>query len=147
MFLLILFVWLSDETPLHRSARGGHLAICRLLLQCNANPSEREFYVLKLLPSLLTSLLFSCSEAVFTHVFVLLFFRKKAPLHYSAYQGHLETCRLLVESNADVTLRRSYIYEMGTKRQDRHDDTALQLAIRQNNADVVAYLRSIGAPE
>jgi ankyrin repeat protein len=92
-------------------------------------------------------LLFSGSEVVFTHVFVLLFLRQITPLHSSSYCGHLETCRLLVESNADVTLRRKYIYCNRTKAQDKHDDSALQLAIRQGKADVVAYLRSIGAPE
>ena len=45
LFLLILFVWFSCETPLHLSAEKGHLEICRLLLQCNANPSEQEFYL------------------------------------------------------------------------------------------------------
>ena len=42
LLLLIIFVWLSDETPLHRSARGGHLGICRLLLQCNADPQAKK---------------------------------------------------------------------------------------------------------
>ncbi len=96
----------------------------------------------------------SCNEAVFSHVFVLLFFSNITPLHHSAYHGHLETCRLLVESNADITFRRSHgpdvappaVYYSRTKDM-RALHTALQLAMRQNKADVVAYMRSIGAPE
>ena len=33
---------------------------------------------------------------------LLIFFRKNAPLHWSAYGGHLETCRLLLQCNANV---------------------------------------------
>ncbi len=33
---------------------------------------------------------------------LLLFFRKNTPLHWSAYDGHLETCRLLLQCNADI---------------------------------------------
>jgi ankyrin repeat protein len=91
-------------------------------------------------------LFLSCNEAVFSHVFVLLFFSNITPLHHSAYHGHLETCRLLVESNADITFRRSYVHDSRTK-DVRALHTALQLAMRQNKADVVAYMRSIGAPE
>jgi hypothetical protein len=29
-------------TPLHESARKGHLSICRLLLQCNANVEAKD---------------------------------------------------------------------------------------------------------
>ncbi len=34
-FILLLFF--SQMTPLHRSANRGHLEVCRLLLQCNAD--------------------------------------------------------------------------------------------------------------
>ena len=36
---------------------------------------------------------------------LLLFFSESSPLHYSAYHGHLEVTRLLVESKADVAAR------------------------------------------
>ncbi len=91
------------------------------------------------------SLLLSHNEAVFSHVFVLLFFSNITPLHHSAYHGHLETCRLLVESNADTTFRRSYVRQGPKDVRARH--TPLQLAMQRNKADVVAYMRSIGAPE
>ncbi len=33
---------------------------------------------------------------------ILLFFSQRTPLHYSALEGHLEVCRLLLQCNADV---------------------------------------------
>ena len=36
-FQLILLLFFSQCTPLHLSAREGHLEVCRLLLQCNAD--------------------------------------------------------------------------------------------------------------
>jgi hypothetical protein len=35
--MLILLLFLSQQTPLHLSAMEGRLEICRLLLQCNAD--------------------------------------------------------------------------------------------------------------
>ncbi len=61
---------------------------------------------------------------------------KIAALHQSASYGHLEVCRLLVEAKADVAARHR-----------SQNKTALTLAIDGNKADVVAYLRSIGAPQ
>jgi hypothetical protein len=43
---------------------------------------------------------FSCSELI-----LFLFFSQQTPLHLSAWFGHLEICRLLVESKADVAAR------------------------------------------
>jgi hypothetical protein len=34
---MILLLFFSQETPLHRCVRQGHLETCRLLLECNAN--------------------------------------------------------------------------------------------------------------
>ncbi len=102
------------------------------------------------------SLLLSYNEAVFSHVFVLLFFSNITPLHHSAYHGHLETCRLLVESNANITFCRSHGPDVAppveavnySRTKDmRALHTPLKLAMRQNKADIVAYMRSIGAPE
>jgi hypothetical protein len=35
--VLILFLFFSEETPLHLSSKNGHLETCRLLLQSNAD--------------------------------------------------------------------------------------------------------------
>jgi hypothetical protein len=51
-------------------------------------------------------LLFSCTEIMVSHVDCFLVFRNGAtPLHYSASIGELETCRLLLQSNADVAAK------------------------------------------
>ena len=64
-----------------------------------------------------------------------LFFSQVTPLILSAYNGFLEICRVLVASKADVAKRMQGGW------------TALGYAIQKNNSDVIAYLRSIGAPE
>ncbi len=84
---------------------------------------------------------------------LLLFFSECTPLHWFAREGHVEFCRLLVESKADVAARDrcfspppshhlslTYYLPCSASR------TALKLAIEFDEADVAAYLRSIGAP-
>ena len=39
---LILLLFFSQQTPLHRSAFCGHLEVCRLLLQCNADVDAKD---------------------------------------------------------------------------------------------------------
>jgi ankyrin repeat protein len=39
---LILLLSFSDYTPLHYSARFGHIECCRLLLQCNADIDAKD---------------------------------------------------------------------------------------------------------
>jgi hypothetical protein len=75
------------------------------------------------------------------------------PLHWSSRFGHLETCRLLVDSRADVTARTMCRSPSRASQSFSHSlrcscgTTPLKLAIVHNKADVVAYLRGIGAPE
>jgi hypothetical protein len=89
---------------------------------------------------------------------LLLFFSQATPLHRSAAHGHLEVCRLLVESKADVAARNRCFSPPALSPSFTHylpcsgGDTALSWAIyykKVNNyeADVPAYLRSIGAPQ
>ncbi len=40
---LILLLFFSDWTPLLSSAELGHLEICRLLLQCNADVEAKNY--------------------------------------------------------------------------------------------------------
>ncbi len=52
------------------------------------------------------SSLFSRTEIPFSHVDCFLVFRYGwTPLHNSASNGELETCRLLLQSNADVAAK------------------------------------------
>jgi hypothetical protein len=40
-FIILLFF--SQRTPLHGSAGEGHLEVCRLLLQCNADIEAKDW--------------------------------------------------------------------------------------------------------
>jgi ankyrin repeat protein len=77
-------------------------------------------------------------------------------LHSAAYNGNLDLCRLLVEARADLSLRnwccsrlhaRSLCHRTPHTQRCSGGKTALKLAIERNKADVVAFLRSVGAPE
>ena len=41
-FQLILLLFFSQNTPLHHSAMGGSLEVCRLLLQCKADVDAKD---------------------------------------------------------------------------------------------------------
>ena len=87
----------------------------------------------------------------------LMFFRNGGTaLHEAAYYGHLDSCRLLVEARADLSLRdrccsrlraRSLCRRAPHTQRCRNGKTALKRAIDGKEADVVAFLRVIGAPE
>ena len=74
---------------------------------------------------------------------------------YAAANGHLETCKLLVSQKANVAARGWCDVMLPAARAGDalahsracRDGTALKNAIKYNKPDVVAYLRSIGAPE
>ena len=56
-------------------------------------------------PGPLVLLLFFCfyeAKLFMRKVILLLFYRQRTPLHLSAYMGHLDVCRLLLQCNADV---------------------------------------------
>jgi ankyrin repeat protein len=58
---------------------------------------------------------------------------KSAPLHYAASFGRLEAVRILVEHGADVSAKNS------------KGQTALQLAMSNQQEEVAAFLRSHGS--
>jgi hypothetical protein len=77
------------------------------------------------------------------------FFSQQTALHYSARNGHVETCRLLVASKVDVTQRSRCWQPFLLSPWCTHSlrcsigKTALELAIDYNRADSASYLRSI----
>jgi hypothetical protein len=122
----------NECTPLHYSAAYGHLEVCRLLLQCNADVEAKRTNYNPNTPLHESAdkghlevcrLLLQCNADVDAKSF-----NQWTALHLSAEQGHLEVCRLLVESKADVAAR------------TRVGKTALKYA---GNSDVAAYLRSV----
>jgi hypothetical protein len=87
---------------------------------------------------------------------LLLFCSGYAPLHrvtIAAGEVYLQIARLLVESKADVAARDRCFSPPPISPSFTHylpcsfGESALKHAINERKADVVAYLRSIGAPQ
>ncbi len=78
--------------------------------------------------------LFSCGKFILLLSFSR--FLNSTPLQLSCREGDLEITRLLVESKADVAARGGC-----------GGFSPLKCALLRRNANVAAYLRSIGAPE
>ena len=128
----------SHYSPLNWSICRGNLDMCTLLLQFKADVNDR-FRIGHSTPLHFASgrgklelcrLLLQCNADIQAKDD-----EQFTPLHISAHFGQLHICSLLVESKADVAARTSD----GT--------TALGLAINDKQADVAAYLGSIGATQ
>jgi ankyrin repeat protein len=74
----------------------------------------------------------------------------------SARKGHLEVCKLLVSSKADLAARNRcgrcqrcsrFSLNQSHPLACSSGDTALKWAMDNNKSDVVAFLRGIGAPQ
>ena len=147
----------SGRTALMYSARHGHLEVCKLLVssKCDVNSSNKSY-------AHTPNLFLKC----FTKKFVLFSFPTfrnsiSSPsggtsLMESAAQGHLEVCKLLVSSEADLAARdRCGRCQRCSRFSWNHSHplacsfgyTALQYAMACNKSDVVAFLRGIGAPQ
>ena len=125
-------------TSLMTAAWNGHLAICRLLIDKGAQLEAKDII-------------------------------GRTPLHRAAMQGRVDIVRLLCNSGADVEARenneerplhwavehghisivKDLIEERNVEINARNDSgrTALRLAIRNDNLDMVAYLVSYGGVE
>jgi hypothetical protein len=77
-------------------------------------------------------------------------------LMFSAANGRLEVCKLLVSSKADLAARdrccrcqrcSRFSLNQSHPLACRSGDTALKWAMDRNESDVVAFLRGIGAPQ
>jgi ankyrin repeat protein len=75
---------------------------------------------------------------------------------WSAYNGHLEVCKLLVSSKARLAARSRcgrcqrcsrFSLNQSHPLAFSYDWTALKFAMVNNKSDVVAFLRGIGAPQ
>jgi ankyrin repeat protein len=135
------------QTALHLAAYNGHLGAIQVLLSAGAEVNSKDK----------TSAPTTEKTALKFKYYSLMFFRYGfTALHYAADYGHLDSCRLLVEARADLSLRnrccsclRARLLCRRTPHTQRCSGgkTALKCAIEQNKANVVAFLRSVGAPE
>ena len=86
-----------------------------------------------------------------------MFISAETPLHEHAENGHLETCRLLIDSKADAAATTRYFTRGPHARLPLRclphilhcsdGKTALRCAIEHSQDSVEAFLRSLGVPE
>jgi ankyrin repeat protein len=133
-------------TALHWAARNGHLEVIQVLLSAGAEVNSKD----KSAPTT------EKTVVKFKYYSLMFFSWGWTALLYAAYWGHPDLCRLLVEARADLSLRNRCCSRLRarslccrTPHTQRCSDgkTALKCAIEQKKADVVAFLRSVGAPE
>ena len=99
------------DTALHYCATYGHLEICRLLLQCNADVNATA------------SMLHKPNPLGWTRSGT-----AQTPLHHATYHGHVEVCRLLLQCKANVDAR------------DCSEQTPLQRAVVKGHFEVCDLL-------
>ena len=144
----ILFLFFSYCTPLHVSAQYGHLEICRLLLQCNADIEAKNGWYL---PPYYYCCFYE-AKLCFRKFILFVYFSDWTPLHTSAWFGQLKVARFLVQSKADVAARTRCFSPPPLSPSFTHyvpcswGKTALNWAIERNKENVAAYLRSLKLP-
>jgi ankyrin repeat protein len=141
-----LMFFSGGDTALHCAAQYGHPEVISVLLSAGAEVNSKN----KSAPT-------TEKTVVKFKYYSLMFFRYgSTALHCAARYGHLDSCRVLVEARADLSLRdrccsrlRARSLCRRTPHTQRCSDgkTALKCAISNKKADIVAFLRSVGAPE
>ncbi len=93
----------SGKTALHLSSKKGHVQIIELLVECQADVNvqynrcdARPLHMLLETKAELRFCFPRCNSC--------LLFSGETALHLSSFYGHVEVCKLLVESQADVNV-------------------------------------------
>ena len=134
------------ETALHCAAEKGHPGVIQVLFSAGAEVNSKD----------MSAPTTEKTVVKFKYYSLMFFSGGWTALHRAALNGNLDSCRLLVEARADLSLRsrccsrlraRSLCCRTPHTQRCRNGKTALKYAIEQKKADVVAFLRSVGAPE
>ena len=113
----------DEDTPLILAAENRHFAVARLLIQSGSNVNAKRVD---------NGAEYDDDES--SSMYGRLTARPITPIMHAAQNGHLALVQLLVNSNADLSVR------------NREGCAALQFAIRKKQAAVVKLLRSNKAP-
>jgi ankyrin repeat protein len=141
-----LMFFSDGRTALHRAACNGRLGVIPVLLSAGAKVDSKD----------MSAPTTEKTVVKFKYYSLMFFSDGYTALHRAALNGNLDLCRLLVEARADLSLRdrccsrlraRSLCCRTPHTQRCSYGKTALKLAIERNKADVVAFLRSVGAPE
>jgi ankyrin repeat protein len=142
----LMFFRYDGRTALHEAAFYGHPGVIQVLLSAGAEVNSKN-------ESAPTT---EKTVVKFKYYSLMFFSYGDTALHCVACNGRLDSCRLLVVARADLSLRnrccsrlraRSLCCRTPHTQRCSNGKTALKLAIQENKADVVAFLRSVGAPE
>ena len=99
----------SGNTALHCSSSEGHVEVCKLLIECEADVNaetsvhENPFNGFDARP--LLQILWKTKAGLrfcFERCNSCLLFSGQTALHWSSSEGHVEVCKLLIECQADM---------------------------------------------
>jgi ankyrin repeat protein len=92
------FDLISDQTPLHKSARNGHADLCQMLVLAGCNVNAKS--ALNMYSSVRSCLMLRASPFRFL-------VSDRTPLHDAALKGCVNVCTLLVNAGAVVDAKDS----------------------------------------
>ncbi len=122
----------QGRTILMQAAGGGHADMVKMLLAKRARPNLRA-------PTGETAIMFAAMKGSLPVVELLYAGGAEinhsgwTPLHYCAWEGHVDVCRFLIAKKADVDARAP------------NEATPLMIAARQGQQEIVRILLAAGA--
>lgn len=104
-FNFFSFYSVSGQSSLHWSSANGHIDVCQFLVEHKAdvNAKDKQYNTH---PCTCIGVILFCFQLFFSRSSL---FRSNCPLHASSGEGHLLTCKFLVEHEADINAQ-NYMY-------------------------------------
>ncbi|MHC4096327.1 MAG: ankyrin repeat domain-containing protein [Planctomycetota bacterium] len=124
------------RTPLHLAADKGHKDVVELLLANGADVNEKITYNnhdTKTFRWRALKLALGKRQKAIEFLEYTVFFYGSTPMHFAAYQGHIEVAKFLLAKGADVHAK------------DSQDRTPLHYAARGGNKNMAQFLIAKGA--